>query len=588
MTSNPETAQLLKKVAAVFRVMEGDTFRYKAYINAATAIENSSESVYELWQQGLLDNIPGIGVNLKKYLSEYFKTGKVRHFNSLLKKVPAGMFQLMEIRGIGPITAHKISKKFKLNNKETALKELKKILQEGSLSRVEGFKEKTIIKIKKALDLKSQAKISRLLLGEALEIAEKYLGYLRNSKEILKSETLGSLRRKVATVGDIDLAICSENPQSSMAYVLKYPEISGIITQGDNQCHVKLKNGYEVDIKHSYPDEWGSLLQHYTGSKMHNIKLRTLALEKDMSLSEYGITHQGHQNKFKDEVSFYKYLGMSYTPPEMREDKGEIELAINKKIPKLISEEDILGDLHIHSDFVYSSSHDVGETPLKEILAFAQNKNYQYIGITDHNPKFIELTEKEKINILIKRKKYLLDSFHAYENSVKKCTVKLLIGMEVDIKPNGELALSDEAMNLLDYAIVSIHSSFDQDTVTTTKRIINGLSHPKAIILGHPTGRMLNQREPINANWKEIFEFCSKNRKILEINASMYRLDLPDDLIRQAMVSGVKMVINTDSHYFTELSSMKYGVWQARRGWAAQKDIINTYSYKDLLSVINL
>ena len=588
MTSNQETAELLKKVAAVFRVMEGDTFRVKAYNNAAVAIENSAESVYELWQQDMLDKVPGVGESLKEYLSEYFSKGKVKHFESQFKKVPAGMFSLMEVRGIGPVTAYKISKKFKLDDPKTAIKDLKQILVNGDLSKIEGFKDKTALRIKKALDIKTQAKTKRLLLSEAIQIANEYIDYLNKSPLIVKAETLGSLRRKLSTVGDIDLAICSSKPSEAMDYVTSYPKIAGIVTKGETLSHVKLKNGYEVDIKHAYPVEWGSLLQHYTGSKMHNIALRTYALEKNKSLSEYGIKDTRGVHKFKDEKSFYNFLGMDYIPAEMREDKGEIELAKKRQIPKLIELSNIKGDLHIHSDFVFPSSHDLGDSKLSKILDFAIENKYEYIGISDHNPKFSGLTQSAKKTIIESRKKFLLDQFHAYEKSVKKCTVKLLIGMEVDIRPDGELGLSDDLLEMLDYAIISIHSSFDLDREKNTRRIIAALNHPKAIILGHPTGRMLNSREPISADWEKIFSFCKANQKIIEINASPARLDLPDDLIREAASKGNKFIINTDSHDVSQMNFMEYGVWQARRGWAKKKDVVNTFSYKDLRSMINL
>ena len=588
MASNQETAQLLKKVAAVFRVREGDTFRYKAYQNAATAIENSAESIYELWQQGKLDNVPGIGVNLQKYLSEYFKRGQSRHFESLFKKVPQGMFALLNIRGVGPITAYKIAKKFKLNNPKTAIRDLQKIIKEGKLTEIASFKEKTVTRIHKAIEFQSETKTKRLLQNDAFLIAQDFVNFIKSSKSVSEIEMLGSLRRKVATVGDIDLAIAAKNIGSALDYALSYPKIKTVITKGDKLAHVKLKNGYEVDIKMSEIDEWGSLLQHYTGSKMHNIKLRTLALNKGVSLSEYGIKKGTATKKFKSEKDFYQYLGLSFIPPEMREDKGEIELAQKKRVPKLIEITNIKGDLHIHSDFDFPTSHDIGDSSLTEILTKTTELGYEYIGISDHNPKFIGLTEKQKKNYLEKRTKYLMGAHHAYEKTVKKRVPNLLIGMEVDIRPDGDLALSDTLMNLLDYAIVSIHSSFDQSLEKNTQRILEALSHPKAIILGHPTGRMLNSREPISADWEKIFKFCYQQNKIVEVNSSPQRLDLPDDLIRLAISHKVKLIINTDSHHLDNLDFMPYGVWQCKRGWASSKDVINTYSYRDLRAVLKL
>ncbi|KKS42425.1 MAG: polymerase X family protein [Candidatus Collierbacteria bacterium GW2011_GWA2_42_17] len=547
MTINQETAQLLKRVAAVLRVKEGDTFRYKAYVNASVAIDNLSDSIFEVWKRGELDTVPGLGESLSRYLNEYFSTGRVRHFESLFKKVPSGMFPLMTIRGIGPITAYKISKKFHLNDPEKTLTELKEILISEKLTKIQGFKEKTISKIKKALDIQSFGK-GRLPLYEALPVAEDFINYLLKSKAVSKAEPLGSLRRK----------------------------------------HVKMTNGLEVDLKISLPNSWGSILQHYTGGKLHNIHLRSLAKEKGLSLSEYGITQNGKLNRFTSEAKFYQFIGLEYIPPEIRENTGEIELAIKHQIPTLLEIKDIKGDLHTHSDFSFQSSHDIGISPLSQLLNTATKNDYEYIGISDHNPKFQGLTEKQKIAIILNRKKYLLSQYRTYEKDVKSRVPKLLIGMEVDIRPDGSLALSDKAMESLDYVIASIHGSFDLTEEANTRRIQKALSHPKVKILGHPTNRTINGREPISANWEKIFTYCAQNKKIIEINASPNRLDLPDDLIKQALTKKVKLIINTDSHEVSQMENMKYGVWQARRGYAQKSDIINTLPFKDLRLVLEL
>ncbi|KKT34606.1 MAG: PHP domain protein [Candidatus Collierbacteria bacterium GW2011_GWA1_44_12] len=585
MTRNTEAALLLEKVGAVFRVLEGDSFRSKAYFNAAVVLNNLAESIDDLYTKNKLKDIPGIGEGMRKYLGEYIKKGKVRHFESLFKKVPAGMFPLMEIRGIGPVTAYKIAKRFRLIKADKALGELKKLVEQDRITDITGFREKTTLKIKKALDVNAGGK-RRLLLAEALPIAEDFIAYLNKSSLIVEAEPLGSLRRKVSTIGDIDMAINSKKPVEAMKHALGYPEISSIITKGDKVSHIKLKNGYEVDIKCSTPDQWGSLLQHYTGSKLHNIKLRTKTQASGVSLSEYGIKKGEKLHKFNNEKDFYNYLGLSYIPPELREDRGEIEGALKDGIPKLIKEADIKGDLHVHSDYDYPNPHDSGVSTLEAIFDKAQQLDYEYIGFSDHNPKYLGLTEKEKEKILIARKRYLMSQYHAYENKVKKSSVKLLIGLEVDIRPDGKRAVSDKLMDTLDYAIVSIHSSFELSQKETTERILDGLDHPKALILGHPTGRRLNFRDSLQADWDKIFDFCAKNKKIVEINADPARLDLPDDLIKEALKFGVRFIINTDSHYVSHMKYMKYGVWQAMRGWARKKDIVNTLPYKDLQSVL--
>lgn len=397
---------------------------------------------------------------------------------------------------------------------------------------------------------------------------------------------LGSLRRKLPTIGDIDLAIASSQSQKAMEYALLYPQIKAIITKGDKLSHVKLKNKYEVDIKMSDPSEWGSLLQHYTGSKMHNIKLRTITQAKNISLSEYGIKKGNRKYKFKNEKDFYNFLGLSYIEPEMREDKGEIELATKNSLPVLISLKDIKGDLHLHTDFDFQSSHDLGVSTTKDLLDFANHNHYQYLGLSDHNPKFTGLSESQKEKIILKRNLWLDKEYDKYQRGNRHNQVNLLKGLEVDIRPDGDLALSDKNLSHLDYAVVSIHSVFNLSSDKNTERILDALSHPKAKILGHPTTRLINKRDPIVADWDKIFKYCVKNNKIIEINASPDRLDLPDDLTRQAAILGVRFVINTDAHHVSGLETIKYGIWQARRAGLSKKQVINTYSYADLLKVL--
>lgn len=585
MTTNRKVAQMLERVAAVFRVREGASFRAKAYENAAAAIDNLTEPVDQLWKQGKINDIPGIGEKMQTHLNEYFKTGHVRHFDSQFKKVPVGMFALMEIRNIGPITAYKIAKKFRLNDEKTAEKELKILLKENKLTKIPSFKEKSIARLKKSLKYQ-QAGTGRELLSKALPIALEYINYLKKSPDIFDVEPLGSLRRRLPTVGDIDLAVNTPNPDEALKFILNYPQIESVISKGIGISRVKLKNGYEIDIKISLPDNWGSMLQHFTGSKMHNIKLRTLALKKGLSLSEGGIKKGKKHFDFKTEKDFYSFLDLPYIPPEIREDEGEIELAIKGKIPELVKMSDIKGDLHIHSDFDFPSSHDSGVSPISDLLTKAHQLGYEYIGIADHNPKYIGLSEKEKKNIIMSRRKYLEDGYRAYEKRVKNSTIKLLIGMEVDIRLDGKLALSDELMESLDYVIASIHAGFDEDKEVNTGRILSALQHPKVRLIGHPMGRKLNGREGMALEWDKIFDFCLENNKYLEINAYPDRLDPPDVIIKSGVNKGVKFILNTDSHADWQMNFMEYGVWAARKGYAQKSDLINSLSWKNLQTVL--
>jgi len=581
--TNAQIAALLRQTAAVFEIKGSDFFRTRAYQNAASSIENLSIPTYSLWQENKLDKIPGVGPNLIAHLNELFKTGRVKHFQSELKKVPAGMFKLMEIQGIGPKIAYKIASHFKLNSSKYAINKLKMLIKQKKIQKIKGFGPKSEQKISNSLENSLKNK-SRLLLNQALTAALNYIAYLQKSKLITFSSPLGSLRRRCATIGDIDIGIASDNIPKAIKYALNYPLIDRHLSSGKSVSRIKLKSGLNVDLKFIHSGQWGSLLQHYTGSKLHNIALRSLAQKKDLSLSEYGILDKKKKlHKFKTERNFYKYLRLKFIPPELREGEEEINLALKNQIPKLIDISDIKGDLHIHSDFKFASSHDTGSSSLFDILKKARKLNYQYVGISDHNPKRTGLTLQQKQNILNKRKSYLFTQYNKFSKIYKDRVPKLLIGLEIDIQSNGDLSLENKFFSGLDYAIASIHSSFQLNKEANTKRILKALQHPKIKILGHPTGRLLNKRNSIQADWQQIFKFCAANNKLLEINASPQRLDLPDSLIKLAIQNNCKLIINSDSHNSKSLSNIKYGVWTARRGFGSKKNIANTRNLETFL-----
>lgn len=575
--TNQQVANQLRRVAAVFEVIDADFFRTRAYQNAANAIENLTISAHDLFEQKKLTEIPGVGPNIANHLEELFTKGKSSHFEREMKRVPAGMFGLLGIRGIGPKIAFKLAKKFSLLSEATAKKDLLKLIKE----------KKLITKLKTSIDNQFNKKV-RMLQSEAYPIAERFLSYINRLPQVKTAQPLGSIRRRLSTIGDIDIAICATNPSKAMSEVLKYPEIHKTISNGNAVARVKLISGHEVDLKFGRPNEWGSLLHHYTGSKLHNIALRTYAASKSLSLSEHGIKNLKTNKIYlaKDETAFYKKLGLPYIPPELREGEEEIVWAKENHIPKLIESSDIKGDLHLHSSFNFPTSHDLGSASLKEILKQATALGYEYIGLTDHNPKFKDLTITQKKKILDKRIMWIKTELDEYEKIVKNNKIKVLIGLEINIRKDGSLALEDELFENLDYSVVSIHSSFELSKEENTARIIKALSHPKAAILGHPTGRLINQRESIQADWLRIIDFCKVNKKILEVNASPQRLDLPDDLVKLAVRSGVKICINSDSHDVQQMPHLVSGVFVARRGWATKNDVVNTLSFTDLIKML--
>jgi len=348
-----------------------------------------------------------------------------------------------------------------------------------------------------------------------------------------------------------------------------------------------LRNNIQIDIRAQDPSEWGSMLQHFTGSKDHNIKLREFARKKGLSLSEYGIKKikSNKLMKFSNEIDFYQKLGLDYIPPEIREDNGEIEAALSHNLPRLIKLKDIKGDLHLHSSYPIEPSHDLGKSTFEQMIKKANILGYQYLGFSEHNPSQNKHNEADFISILKDKRDYI-DKLN-YSSS-KKYDIKIFNGLEIDIKPDGNLAIPDKALTYLDYAIASIHTNFNINNKAMTNRIIKGLSHPKIKILGHPTGRKIQKREAYEADWDKIFEFCLKNNKALEINSWPERQDLPDTMVKRAIEAGVLLVINSDSHRVNHMDLMKYGVYVAQRGWAEKKDILNTKSTTDIKKFFNL
>lgn len=591
--TNFEVARLLHNVAAAYTVKDEKKYRFQiiAYTRAADSIEHATSEVKDLWKDGRLDSLAGIGASLKEYIDELLRTGKVRHFEWAMKDLPQAMFPLLDIPSFGPKTAYRLAEEFSLKDPKTVIDELEKTARAGKIARLPGFGEKSEQDILRAILEYKQglAKNVRMVLPYAYEIASKVVEYLKKSKDVKQVHPLGSLRRMVATVGDIDIAVASNRPKAVVEHFIHYPSLQRVIEKGEKTSSIIVSGGQHVDLMIQPEESFGSLLQHFTGSKHHNVALREYALKKGLSLSEYGIkTKLGKQLKFTTEEAFYKALGLDFIPPELREDSGEIEAAHRSAqgkqggLPRLIELKDIKGDLHLHSDYSIEPSHDLGRSPMLEMLKKSLELEYSYLAFSEHNPSITKHSKKQIYTILSKRREYI----EQIKSKIKN--VRIIILLEVDILADGNLAIDDKAFEYLDGAIVSIHSSFDQNKDKMTERVLRGLAHPKAKILAHPTGRLLRQREGFELDWDKIFDFCKKNHKALEINAFPMRLDLLDVLVREAVKNNVKMVIDTDSHDVNQMTLMKYGIAVARRGWATKNDIVNTWEWTKFAKWFNI
>lgn len=591
--TNQELVQLFEALAAALKIKKADLFRTLAYERAAASIIHSEVEIKELWQQGKLTTLPAIGAGIAQHLDELFRTGKVKHFKEIFSGLPEAMFVLLAIPGIGPKTAYKLCQLLGIRKSHNAVKKLAKAAQDQEIRRLEGFGKESEQDILRGIKELNRLNTGRMLLPKALIISQELVDYLQKDKNTLKVESLGSLRRRCATIGDLDLGVASKNPAKTIAWLVKYKKIKQVLAQGSKKASVILFSGHQVDVRAQSPASFGALLQYFTGSKLHNINLRLLAKEKGLSLSEYGIKMvqdlEGKVQRFSNEQRFYNFLGLEWIPPVLRENQGEIQAAAKQQLPQLVNLGDIKGDLHLHSDFNTETSHDLGQSSFKAIIEQAISLNYQYIAFSDHSPSVSRHSSQEVVEMIKKRKDYFEQKISSNEKLLKKRKLKVLVSLEIDILSDGKLAIPEKAFAWLDFAIVSVHSSFRLSRTAMTKRVIKALtSHPKIKILGHPTGRILNQRQGYQLDWPEIFDCCLKEKKFLEINAFPDRLDLPEGLIKQAISRGVGLSINTDSHDVKNLSNMIYGVYTAQRGWAEPKDIINTLPWEQLKPILGI
>lgn len=591
--NNQEIAVLLRAVAAALAVKEANSFRITAYNRAASSIEHAASEARDLWEDKKLTSLPGVGENIAQRLDSLFKTGKVKHFEKIMAGLPEAMFEFLDIPEIGPKTALRLCKKLGITKAHSGLKRLEAAAKDGEIRSIEGFGEESERNILEAIgEFKRRPKKRRMPLPFAQELARKIIDHLKRCPEAREIYPLGSLRRKMPTIGDIDLAVATTSPERVIKHFISFKDKRKVLEEGEKKASLLLKNGQQIDLRVQQKESFGSLLQHFTGSKEHNIHLREIAQKKRLSLSEYGVKKAKLERitKFKDEKSFYNYLGMVWIPPELREDKGEIEAAQASKLPNLVRLQDIKGDFHVHTSFDIESSHDLGRDPGLEMAKKAGELGYEYMAFADHNPSTSRHKPNQIIDLIKRRSKHIEQIKSTCEKSNEKGLKKLFIfnSLEVDILPNGSLAVPDKGLELLDFVIASIHSSFRLSKEKMTKRVREALKHPKVKILGHPTGRKFNKREAMDLDWDKIFALCKKRNIVLEINAWPDRLDLPDILVREAIKNGLKLVIDTDAHAFKDLDLMEYGISVARRGWAEKKDILNTLPVKGVSDILRI
>ena len=568
---NLEVAELLRKIAQLLEIKGDIVFKIRAYEKAALVIENLDEDIVDVWKKEKLDDIPGVGEALTKKISEFLETGELEYYEKLKKQVPVNMEELGKVSGLGPKTIMKLYKELNVKN----LKDLEKAAKKKKIENIEGLGKVVEENILKSIDF-AKSSGDRFLLGPALDIAEQITGKLKKFKEVNKIEVAGSLRRMKETIGDIDILITSKNPGKVMDFFTKMNDVEQILAKGPTKSSVRLREGLQADLRVLPEKIYGAALLYFTGSKQHNIVLRKIAIKKGMKLSEYGVFNK-KTNKLlagKTEEECYNKLGLKYVEPEIREDEGEIELAFKGKLPKLIGYNDLKGDLQMHTK--YSD----GNNTIMEMALAAKKLGHKYICFTDHvGETFMianSLNEKR-----IKKQKKEIDKAN---KQIKNLTI--LRGGEVNIKGDGTMDIKNSVLKELDIVLASIHSGFKNPKEKITKRITKAMENPNVDIIAHPTGRLINQRPPIEFDLDKILDKAKQTKTVLEINASPDRLDLKDIHVRAAVKAKVKLSIGTDSHDADQLRNYKLGIATARRGWATKKDIINTCSVKDMLKLL--
>ena len=591
---NLEIANLFRAISASYQIedKDGNKFKIIAYDRAADAIEHLSSEAKDLYDDGKLGEIPGVGESISNHLKEIFHKGKSKHFEKILMKIPESVFELIPLEGIGPKLAFRLVKLLKIEA-PNSIEKLKIFAQQGKIQELEGFGEDSQKSILNAI-IDYKGKFKRYLLNYAEDVAVLITEWMKNNKYLLRIDTLGSLRRKDSTIGDIDLSCSTNKPHEIIKHFVNYPNSIRTLEEGERKASIIIPGNIQVDLRVQEPKSYGSLLQHFTGSKHHNIKLREYAMKhkSSMSLSEYGITRITTTNsnikykkpniiQFSDELSFYNYLNLDWIPPELREDNGEIEASLRHELPKLVENKEIKGDLQIHSNYDTQTSHDIGLSDFNKITQKSIEMGYEYIAITDHNPSLGKHTDNQIFDI-IKRRKEVIDQYnYSFKNLYPKRVFKLFNSLEIDILKDGKLPISERVLQLLDFALVSIHSGFRTERNVLTANIINALDHPKVKIFAHPTGRKLGEREGVDIEWENIFAFCNEHNKWIEINGDPMRLDLPDYLVKEAVKNNILLTLGTDSHHVDHMNNMKYAIYVARRGWAEKRNIINTRSLED-------
>jgi DNA polymerase (family 10) len=568
---NQIIADVLYQIADLLDLKGEIFFKTRAYRIAAQTIEVLDEDIETIIKQDRIRGISGIGEALAKKIKELVETGELRYFEELKKEIPKELLKMIEIPGLGPKKVAAIYKNLKIKT----IPELKQACKDGKLRNLEGFGSITEQNILRGIQMKEKTS-GRVLLDLAYIDGLNYVNYLKKCDKIKRISLAGSLRRCKETIGDLDILASSNKPKEVMDFFTNYDDIKQILLKGITKTSVVLNDDLQVDLRVVEDKSFGAALQYFTGSKEHNVKMRSLAIKQGYKLNEYGLFNK-KIDKFvvgENEEELYNKLGLTYIEPELRENRGEIQAAKEQKLPNLVKLNDIKGDLHIHS--IYSD----GFEKIEDIGNFCKKKGYKYVGITDHSQSLhiARGLNEDKIKKKIKEIEILNKKFNDF---------KIYCGTECDIKSDGSLDYPNRILKMFDYVCIGIHMGFKMDSKQATNRYLKAMENEYVTFIAHLTCRLIGRREPFELDFEKIFNKAKETNTHLEVNSFPDRLDLNDINIKIAKEKGVKFVLGTDSHHISQLSFMQYGISTARRGWLEKTDILNTYSINEIEKLLN-
>lgn len=556
---NEKIAKILFEIGEYLE-LDNIPFKPRAYQMAALSIDNLEEDIQGIYNEkgikGVLE-IQGVGKGIALKIEEYLKTGKIKYLEELKRRKTIDVKNLLKVEGLGPKRISFLNKELGITN----ILELKQAIKKNKLKELKGFGEKSQQNILESIAFVETSGL-RYMLSEVQKDVSMILEKFKKLKEVEKIEVAGSYRRKKETIGDVDILIASSKPKKIMDEFTSFEGVSRVWGKGKTKTSLRMEKGFNIDLRVVPLGSFGSALQYFTGSKEHNVALRRLAILKGYKLNEYGLFKEGVLKAGKDEAGIYKKLGLQFIPPELRENRGEIEAGLKRKIPKLIELKDIRGDFHTHSNFAGTL------ISMEEIVLKAIQKGYEYIGISDH-------TKALKIENGLDEKELALQAKEIEKLNKKYREIRIFHGAEVNILKDGSLDIKNSALKELDFVNIGVHANFKMKKEEMTERVLKAMSNPYVTCLVHPTGRIVNKREAYDIDLEKIFEFANLRKILLEVSSS-HRLDLNDYNIKKAKEKGCKFLINTDTHMLKHMDRMKYGIYQARRGWLTKKDVINT------------